>query len=219
MKNNSLNTLHKLILLCALSQLVACASSFTVTSETPSPLVPKLELSGKIIYTDDFKRYNYAEEDKSRALRNVEFGEAQTLLFERIFGQLLNLVEDDSQKIDLHIEPELLDFQYSVPRETNLKLYEVFIHYRVKITDAEDQEVADWQIKGYGKTPTAMLTSANKAFNEATNVALRDVGAQLAIGFPKQAAIVDFMKKKSRGSLSAQKNADKNPLSEELEGN
>ena len=220
MRNNFFKATPTLLTLCLLLQLGACASSFTVTGATPSPLVPKLALRGKINYTDAFKRYNYAEKDKARAIKNVDFGEAQTLMFESIFSQILHLVEADSEQIDLRIEPELLDFQYSVPRETKLKLYEIWLKYRVKITDADNQGIADWVVKGYGKTPTAMLTSATKAFNAATNVALRDIGAQLAIGFPKQAAIEEFIKKKSRGgSLTVQKNADENARKEELEGN
>lgn len=219
MKNNYSKILRAVISVCLLALLSACASSFTVTGATPRPLVPKLPLHGKMNYSDEFRRYNYAESDKVRAIKNVDFGEAQTLLFDQIFGQVLHLVEGDSEQIDLLIEPELLDFQYSVPRETKLKLYEIWLKYRVKITDADNQEVADWVIKGYGKTPTAMLTSATKAFNEATNVALRDVGAQLSIGFPKQAAIAEFIQKKSRSSLSAQKSTNENPLKEELEGN
>ena len=220
MRNNSSKIIRALISVCFLTLLGACASSFTVTGATPPPLVPKLSLRGKMSYSDDFRRYNYAEKDKDRAIKNVDFGEAQTLLFERIFGQVLHLVKDDSEQIDLRIEPELLDFQYSVPRETKLKLYEIWLKYRVKITDADNQEIADWVVKGYGKTPTAMLTSATKAFNAATNVALRDVGAQLAIGFPKQAAIEQFIKKKSRGdSLTVQKNIEQKSLKEELEGN
>ena len=75
-------------------------------------------------------------------------------------------------------------------------MYEVWLKYRIKISDVNDEEIADWVIKGYGKTPTAMLSSASKAFNSATNVAMRDVGAQLAIGFTRERAIEEFLKKK-----------------------
>jgi len=218
MRDHTTRILRTGAVLCLLIQLGACATSFTVTGATPSPLVPKMSLRGKLKYSEEFKRYNYAEKDKVRAIKNVDFGEAQTTLFDRIFSRIMHLVEDDSEQIDLLIEPELLDFQYSVPRETKLKLYEIWLKYRVKITDAENQEVADWVVKGYGKTPTATLTSATKAFNEATIVALRDVGAQLAIGFPKQAAIEEFMKNKSRANLSARKKIEEISPSKELEG-
>jgi hypothetical protein len=90
--------------------------------------------------------------------------------------------------------PELLDFQYSSPSETQLKQYEVWVKYRLKISNGLNQKIADWTIKGYGKTPTSMLSSAGSAFSAATTVALRDVGAQLAIQFPKQQVIQDILK-------------------------
>ena len=68
-------------------------------------------------------------------------------------------------------------------------MYEVWLRYRVKITDSQDKILADWVVKGYGKTPTATLKTTSSAFNAATNIALRDVGAQLAIGFPNQSSV------------------------------
>lgn len=180
----------------ALLVLGGCVSSIKITGEIPSALVPQLPIKGAMQYSDEFMRYNYAEKDKKRALKNLDFGQAQVALFDGIFGSVLTLVDPADSAIDLRISPELLDFQYSVPRETKLKLYEVWLKYRIKISDVNDEEIADWVIKGYGKTPTAMLSSASKAFNSATNVAMRDVGAQLAIGFTRERAIEEFLKKK-----------------------
>lgn len=91
------------------------------------------------------------------------------------------------------IEPEILDFQYTSPSETKLNLYEVWLRYRVKITDSQNKTLADWVVKGYGKTPSATLKSTSSAFNAATNIALRDVGAQLAIGFPNQSSVQNLL--------------------------
>ena len=110
-------------------------------------------------------------------------------MFEQVFGSLTNLVDVDDAARNLAIEPEILDFQYSSPSETKLKQYEIWIKYRLKLRDANDARIADWTIKGYGKTPTGLLTSASSAFNAATNVALRDVGAQLSIRFPRQRVV------------------------------
>lgn len=181
-------------LLVLLGMLGACASpSVIVKAYVPPPLVEKLPLTASLNYTQAFTEYTYQEAEKKRALKSLNFGVAQVAMFDTVFAQMLNLVEPESPSKDLIIEPEILDFQYTAPRETKLKLYEVWLRYRLRITDANDKEVADWVVKGYGKTPTALLTSASAAFNAATNVALRDVGAQLSIGFRNQPDIAGLL--------------------------
>ena len=203
-------------LLCML-MLGACASSIVVTGSIPTPLIAKLPLAAELSYSDEFRRYNYEEKEKGRALKNLQFGQAQTSMFDGVFRHILTVVESplsSGQAIDLRISPELLDFQYSVPRETSLNLYEVWLKYRVKITDPVDATIADWVVKGYGKTPTATLSSAATAFNAATNVALRDVGAQLAIGFVRQDAISQMLQAKATGVGTASDIVDSEPLAD-----
>ena len=146
-------------------------------------------------------------------MSQLSFGEAQVTLFDRIFTQLVVMMpEANSPGLDLIIEPEILDLQYTSPKETKLNLYEVWLRYRVKITDPSDNVLADWVVKGYGKTPTATLKSTGLAFNAATNIALRDVGAQLAIGFPKQPAIKALLKAKQLDQENVQRSTQTDSL-------
>ncbi|NND81182.1 MAG: hypothetical protein HKN50_02005 [Gammaproteobacteria bacterium] len=180
-------------LLVGVLLLSACARTIVVTGDVPQPLIEPVPLKANLIITDELRRYRYEEKEKGRnSLKSLDFGAAQVLMFERVFDGILTLLPLDEQavtQIDLQITPQLLEFQYSVPRETKLNLYEIWLKYRILITDPAGAEVADWVVKGYGKTPTTTLSSAVTAFNLATNIALRDVGAQLAIGFPRQPAI------------------------------
>jgi len=191
-----------------LALLTACGGGkVSVNADIPKPLVNTLPLNTHLYFTDTFANYQYQEKDKARSLSRLSFGDAQVILFERIFTQLVVLTpKADSPSLDLVIEPEILDLQYTSPKETKLNLYEVWLRYRVKITDPEDNIVADWVVKGYGKTPTATLKTANLAFNAATNIALRDVGAQLAIGFPKQPAVKALLKTKQLNAQRPQEN-------------
>jgi len=151
-------------------------------------------LSGcTLVYAEEFKNYVYKESEKKRALKSLDFTDAQIEMFDQVFGSLITLVPADAPQRDLFIEPEILEIQYSAPKETKINQYEIWIKYRIKLTDAAGDKIADWIIKGYGKTPTAMLSSAASAFNSATTVALRDVGAQLSIGFPNQSKIKALM--------------------------
>lgn len=180
----------RILLLFAFAFLGGCASSVVVKPDIPSPLVQKLPLKAGLVYTDTFKDYVYFENEKKRgSLKSIDFTVAQTTMFDQIFGALTNLVSPTDPSRDLSIEPQILDFQYSAPSETKLKQYEIWIKYRLKLRNADDASIADWTIKGYGKTPTGLLTTASSAFNAATNVALRDVGAQLATRFSRQRVV------------------------------
>lgn len=190
------NMTRLLSLLGTMLFLAGCAASVSVKTNIPQPLIGKLPLTGHLLYTDEFKNYRYKELEKKRSLSSLSFGPAQQDLFDRIFSQLITVSGVDDASLDVVIEPEILDFQYASPKETKLNLYEVWLRYRVKITDSKDNTLADWVIKGYGKSPTATLKTASSAFNSAMNVALRDVGAQLAIGFAKQPAIQDLLTQK-----------------------
>jgi len=179
-----------MLALISLIMLSGCASSVVVKPDIPTPLVQKLPLNAGMVYNDTFKDYVYLENEKKRgSLKSLDFADAQITMFDQVFASLTNLVDSDDPSRNLTIEPEILDFQYSAPSETKLKQYEIWIKYRLKLRDANDARIADWTIKGYGKTPTGLLTSASSAFNSATNVALRDVGAQLSIRFPRQRVV------------------------------
>lgn len=169
--------------------LSGCANTVVVKGNIPTPLVERVPLNGAIRYTEEFKNYVYNESEKKRALKSLDFTEAQIIMFDQVFGGLMNLVPIDTPNLDLTIEPEILEIQYTAPQETKLNQYEIWIKYRLKLLDSNEQKIADWIIKGYGKTPTALMGSASSGFNSAANVALRDVGAQLSIGFPKQSKI------------------------------
>lgn len=185
--------------------LAGCGGSkVSVKPDIPRPLVNKLPLTSYISYTEEFKNYQYNEVEKSRSLASLSFGAAQIELFNRIFSELVVMTPNANDvNLDLIIEPEILDLQYTSPQETKLNLYEVWLRYRVKISDAQNNILADWVIKGYGKTPTSTLKSTGLAFNAATNIALRDVGAQIAIGFPNQPAIKALLDQKAAQSLES----------------
>ncbi len=192
-----ISQISKLMIVLATLLLAACTSKVTVVGEVPRPLVEKVPLNVRLAYSEEFKNQVYTENEKRRALSSLNFADAQIQMFDTVFSGIANLVPADSSGHDVLVEPEVLDFQYTAPSETKLKQYEVWIKYRLKLTDASDAKLADWTIKGYGKTPTALLTSASKAFNSAANIALRDVGAQLATRFGGQRKIKELVASKT----------------------
>lgn len=186
--------------------LSGCASNVIVDGDVPKPLMQRLPVTAKLNFSEEFSNYSYIEEDKDRAIKSLDFGAAQTGMFKQVFGSAFTLLnssrQDQTQPVDVVITPKVLSVQYSAPRETALNIYEVSLKYRITLTGANDENLADWVIKGYGKTPTAFLKGADAAFNAATNVALRDVGAQISIGLPLQSRIQELVKSKARAQTA-----------------
>ncbi len=190
-----------IISILAVCLLAGCASTVVVEGDVPKPLMQRLPIVAQLNLTEEFSNYAYIEQDKDRSIKSLEFGAAQTAMFRQVFGSAFTLLDKANQAkttpIDLFITPSVLSVQYSAPAETALNIYEVSLKYRITLTDANEEELADWVIKGYGKTPTAFLQGAEAAFDAATNVALRDVGAQISIGVPLQNSIQELVKAKT----------------------
>lgn len=201
------NRIFRTFLLCfVVSQIVACSKSFVVESDIPQPLVERIPIKVKLVYSEEFKSYVYIENNKDRALEQVDFGEAQTTTFNQIFDGVVTLVDEG---YDLRIEPQILKLEYSAPNETKLKIYEVFLRYRLRVEDKLGNEIADWVVKGYGKTPKRSLSPYLSAFNMASNVALRDVGAQIALGFSEQPAIKAYISQRQSSAKPFHQTVDK----------
>lgn len=203
--------------IAALLILSGCSKNVTVVADIPPPLVEKVPLNVHLVYTDEFKNHLYQENEKKRSLSSLDLAQAQIHMFDSIFSTLTNVVSADDPNKDLSVVPEVLEFQYTSPSETQLKQYEIFLKYRIKLIKSDDSSLADWVIKGYGKTPTALLTSATQAFNAAANVALRDVGAQLATRFPGQSKIKALIASKSGDGLQGLATASAQELSDEYQ--
>ncbi len=77
----------------------------------------------------------------------------------------------------------------------------MWIKYHLKVFDSQGNLIADWIQTAYGKTPTAMFKSEEEALNEAMVVALRDVGAGLALRFHHVPEIKKWLKQRKQMSV------------------
>lgn len=173
-----------------LTTLVSCKSTLEVEGEFPRPVIYQLPLTLGVLYKQQFKNYRYVETDEDRSQWEIGIGNAQLQLFDTVlpamFKKLIpvsDLKSPHSESIDLFFEPTVEEFQYNVPTETKVKMFEVWIKYNMKVYDAQGQLIADWILTAYGKTPSAFMKSEESALNEAMIIALRDVGAGLSLKF------------------------------------
>ena len=114
-------------------------------------------------------------------------------------------------EFDLLLSPRVDDFQYAMPRETKINVYEIWIKYNMRVYNRDGQLIADWIMSAYGKTPTAFMKSREEAMNEAVVMALRDIGASLSLGFrrvPEIRAWLEQHKKAMISNSGAAKNSE-----------
>jgi hypothetical protein len=176
---------------CSLNEVV-------VEGEFPSPLLDKLPVTLGVYYKPEFREHEFYDEATSRGESDwvVKTGAAQvkmynTLLegmFERVV--LLNelprkarVAEVGKQAVDAILVPAVSELQYSIPTHTKINVFEIWMRYRYELYSASGEQLADWTMTAYGKTPTAFLRSAEAAVNLAAVVALRDAGANFAVNF------------------------------------
>jgi hypothetical protein len=89
------------------------------------------------------------------------------------------------EQVDAVLMPAVDALQYSIPRQSKINVFEIWLRYRYQLYAPDGELLADWTMTSYGKTPTATLQRAESAVNLAAIVALRDAGANFAMNFTR----------------------------------
>ncbi len=184
-------------LLLLLGLLAGCGpSEVVVKGEFPPPTMEKLPLTIGVWYAPEFINHEFFDEAKSRAESSwlVKSGQAQVqmwdVLLAGMFARVVPLAErpgpgQGKPSVDAVFIPEVAELQYALPTQTNVKVYEIWIRYRLQLLTPGGDPIADWTMSAYGKTPTALLQTDQSAVNLAAVMALRDAGAHFATGFSR----------------------------------
>lgn len=190
-----MKTAWRIVLLLTASLLAsACTHTLIVDGNFPSPLVSELPYTVGVHFPEEFQAYRYEEQSEDRAKWIIDMGEAQTDMFATVLpGMFSEVIELDSvpgdagatPEVDIVIKPTVQELQYTLPSETKVKVYEIWLKYNVQVFDAEGALIADWILTAYGKTPDGFLQSDEAALNQAVVVALRDAGANLSLNFAR----------------------------------
>ena len=169
--------------------IAGCTNNLTVSGDFPTPLTEPAPQTVALLIEESLRSHTYTESKENRGKWIIETGPAQLKLLHQVMPQLFieateitSLPSPDSPaSADLVIRPLLVDFQYSVPRETRFKVFEVWMKYNFSAYDNTGHLIADWILTAYGKTPTAFMQSNEEAMNSAVITALRDLGANLTL--------------------------------------
>ena len=189
--------MKNLFALLLVSALLGCSTTHLIEVDFPAPLVPALPVEARGVFTEEFSNYRFEQTEDDRGDMTVILGEAHTDLFRTIFVAIFdNYTEADEAASGLTLQPELLAFQYALPGETGSNFYEVWLRYRLQVRSGE-QQVADWQLSGYGRAANETMQTQGAGVNGATEEALRDIGTQLAIGFAQQPDIQAWLREQN----------------------
>ncbi len=198
--------------------LLGCTTKVVVNGHFPVPVVDPLPLTVAVVYSPDFANYKYIEKDEEREEKEISVGVAQVKLFSTVLSGMFEQViytdevtASNDSSIDMFFKPKIEELQYNMPVETKINMFEVWIKYHLKVFDAQGNIIADWIQTAYGKTPTAMFKSKEKALNEAMIVALRDVGAGIVLRFNHLPEIKHWLKQREQ-ITAFNKNNPKNTL-------
>ena len=189
--------IHLIASLLALFAITGCSSSAQVQVERNFPTVvskPKA-VSASIIFNDEFKNY-VATPSKNTT---IAIGSAQTLMLSNAFAGLFNKIEFVQSRVQVSFEnalvitPLVQEVQVSTPSDTYLNVYEVWIKYSLDIQNAKGDQIDNWFMPAYGKTPDSFMLSKTNAIEEATVIALRDAGAKLLLDFYRIPSIYNWL--------------------------
>jgi len=180
---------------CALVQLlVSCAAStINITGSYPTPLVRKIPITIGVYYPDELRNYSYIEIDdySGKDQYIINSGLSQIELFNTVLPALFeNVVLLDSLdaaqgqgNLDAVFVPDIEEFQVGLPDKTKLKVFEIWVKYNMRLSNANGDYIADWVMTAYGKAPTENFQSVDAGVKDAAVVALRDLAASLTLGF------------------------------------
>lgn len=169
-------------------------ANVVVEGDFPEPLVEPLPLHMGVYYSKEFRDYSYEEKEDKRSVGDrITTGASQVKLFNRLFDKFfaqttkLSKLPTEEKPVQLNavLAPEVEELQFTVPRDTRSKVFEVWMKYRMNLYSPRGELILDWPISAYGKTPVAFMKSRDQALEQAAIIALRDAGAHFTISFSR----------------------------------
>lgn len=189
----------------ALLFLSACGvNEVVVEGKFPPPLMTKIPITIGIWYPPEFRNHEFTDIGKParKSTWIVKTGEAQMQMWATVLaGMFSQVVEMEmapgsgvmNEAVDAVLIPYVDELQYAIPRQTNVKVYEIWMRYRFELVKPSGEPLAQWMMTAYGKTPTAFMQSDTDAVNLAAVMALRDAGANFVTNFTRVPELAEWL--------------------------
>lgn len=187
--------------LLAVAALAALASACTATRLTtqatlPPPLVEQLPARVGIYYSKEFREYVH-KETRGQVDYEVTLGPAHVTnldwLLKAMFREVVP-VEDPARAGEVRpplamvLEPRFEEYSFLTPKDIAGEAFIVTIRYLLTVYDGGGARVDAFTFTGYGREAARTLAS-KEPLAIATQRAMRDAGAKVAVELPEQDAI------------------------------
>jgi hypothetical protein len=165
-------------------------------TQLPPPLIDKLPVTVAVYFPAEFRNYTYKEQ-RNQVDYEFELGPAHVAKLKRLLQAMFSRVVevDDPAKalaaapdVKLVLEPRFEDYAFLTPRDMVGDFYTVTIRYRLNLYNPRGERVDGYVFTGYGRRKSGAM-SGTEPLVRATERAMRDAGAKLAIELPDQESV------------------------------
>jgi len=162
--------------------------------QLPPPLIDRLPATVAVHYPAEFRDFLYKEE---RYGIKYEFllGPAHVVKLQRLLEAMFDRVvevDDPAQAqavapdVRLVLEPRFEDYAFLTPQDMAGDYFTVTIRYRLDVYSPAGERVDGYVFTGYGREKAGSFSGNTEPLTGATQRAMRDAGAKLAVEFTSQ---------------------------------
>lgn len=172
-----------------------------VESRVPEPVVQPAPVALGVYYSEEFQNFIYVEQADDRKEWRIDNRAARLALFDGVLSSMFDTVKridreavaNGELSVDAILEPSVLDMQLALPQETGMEIYEAWVKYHIKLYRPGGTLIDQWQLTGYGKASPENVGGVEAGLNTAIDLALRDVGAKMTLGFTKNQGVLNWL--------------------------
>jgi hypothetical protein len=183
--------------MAALAALVGCSAvKVQPHTQLPPPLIEKLPVTVAVYFPAEFREYSYKER-RNQVDYEFELGAAHVAKLSRLLQAMFTRVveiDDPTQALSaapdvkLVLEPRFEAYAFLTPRDMAGDFYTVTIRYRLDLYNPRGERVDGYVFTGYGRQKSSAM-SGTEPLVRATERAMRDAGAKLAVELPEQESV------------------------------
>ena len=175
----------------------ACtATRLTTQAQLPPPLIERQPVRVGVYYSKEFREYVH-KETRGQIDYEVTLGPAHVTnldwLLKAMFSEVVP-VDDPARAgevrppLALVLEPRFEEYSFLTPKDVAGEAFIVTIRYLLTVYDGGGGRVDAYTFTGYGREAARTLAS-KEPLQIATQRAMRDAGAKVAVELPDQDAI------------------------------
>lgn len=195
---NRLRTVGLVLALLTGPLLSACGvKEVAVNNNFPAPVMHKHPQHIGLYLDPAFRSYEHSEKLPGGAAWSIDLGAANVRLFTQIFtGMFVQVTSvpnlQTTGSAQAIVRPDIEDYQFSTPQQNQTEFFEAWIKYRIRFYSPQSKLLAQWPLTAYGRSEKKFFDKEG-ALRQATNNAMRDAAAGMALDFNAHPVVRAFL--------------------------